>query len=309
MIGNKMRTVLITGATGFLGSNIARFLVEKGFKVYATHRNNSGFTRCTDFYDSIQWINTENINWKESFSHFKVDLLIHAAWQGVSSNERDNWEIQLSNIAFSKEIYEFTRKSGIKKIITLGSQAEYGFYDEKVNEEVTPDPNDAYSQAKLLTLDFLQNFALNNKIDWYWIRVFSVFGKNENKNWLLPSVIVNLLKGKPIELTEGYQKYDYMHSDDFVRNLYKVIDCSSNNSGIYNLCSGNAFEIKSLLTQLTKHIPHTDHLLKFGAIPYRKNQNMFMVGDNKKFESLFGPISINDMDLNLRKTINLYKGK
>jgi nucleoside-diphosphate-sugar epimerase len=304
-----MKTILITGATGFLGSNIARFLVRKGYQVYATHRNNSSFKRCEDFYDLIEWINTENAEWKKSFSKIKIDIVIHTAWQGVSANERDNWEIQLSNFKFSTEIYEFAKSAGTKKIITLGSQAEYGIYNAKVDEDYTPVPVDAYGSVKLLILYFLRNFALNTEIEWYWIRVFSVFGKDENENWLLPDVIKNLLKGIPVELTEGHQKYDYLHSDEFVKNLYKVIESASDNSGIYNLCTGNAIEIKSLLIKLTKQIPNSEHLLKFGKIPYRKNQNMFMVGDNKKFESIFGPVSVNDMDSNLQKTINLYKEK
>jgi len=304
-----MKTVLITGATGFLGSNITRSLVEKEYHVYATHRNSSSFKRCKDFYDSIHWINIENAEWKESFSDIKVDILIHTAWQGVSSNERDNWEIQFSNFTFSKEIYEFAKFIGTKKIITLGSQAEYGIYNEEVNENFTPYPIDAYGSVKLLTLHFLRNFAIKEEIYWYWIRVFSVFGIDENENWLFPGVIKNLLKGKTIELTDGRQKYDYLHSDEFVKNLFKVIECNLNNSGVYNLCSGIGIEIKSLLNKLSQFIPDSKYLLNFGAIPYRKNQNMFMVGDNKKFESKFGRVYINDMDLNLQKTINLYKEK
>ena len=302
-----MKTVLITGATGFIGSNITRSLIVNGYRVYATHRNSSNFKRCKDFYDSIQWINTGNDNWQEVFSNIKVDTLIHTAWQGVSTKERDNWEVQLLNFSFSKEIYEFARLIGTKKIITLGSQAEYGIYTKKVNEDFTPFPINAYGSVKLLTLFFLRNFSINKKIDWYWIRVFSVFGTNENENWLLPGVIKNLLKGNPVELTEGRQKYDYLHSDEFVKNLFKVIECDSNNSGIYNLCSGIAIEIRTLLTKLSQHLPHSEHLLKFESIPYRKSQNMYMVGDNSKFESIFGNIDRDNIDSNLQKTINLYK--
>ncbi|MEI7898225.1 MAG: NAD(P)-dependent oxidoreductase [bacterium] len=301
-----MSTVLITGTTGFLGSNITRSLVEKGYKVYATHRNHSSFKRCKDFYDSITWINTEKVNWKELYSEIKIDIFIHTAWQGVSANERDNWEIQLSNFKFSTEVYELAKRSGTKKIITLGSQAEYGIYKEKVNENDTPIPINAYGSVKLLTLYFLRNFATDNEIDWYWIRVFSVFGTNEDENWLIPTAINNLLQGRQIALTDGLQKYDYLHSDEFVNNLFKVIECDSNHSGIYNLCSGVGIEIRSLLNKLSQFIPGSEQLLNFGTIPYRKNQNMFMVGDNTKFVSKFGNIYRTDLETNLRKTINRY---
>jgi nucleoside-diphosphate-sugar epimerase len=309
MTGNKMNTVLITGATGFIGSNIAKSLTDKGYKVFATHRNNSSFYRCKDFKNLVHWINVENLDWKEENADIQIDLLIHTAWQGVSAGDRDNWKIQLSNFKFSKDIFEFAKSVNVKKIISLGSQAEYGIYNKKVDEEFTPVPVDAYGSVKLFTLYFLRNFATKEKVEWYWIRVFSVFGTNENKNWLLPSVILNLLQGKPVELTEGNQKYDFLHSDEFINNFSEIIKCDTNNSGIFNLCSGNATEIRDLLIKLTKFIPNTEQLLNFGTLPYRKNQNMFIVGDNQKFENTFGSIHLDTMDSNLQKTINLYNGK
>ena len=57
--------ILLTGATGFIGSNIAKGLLDKGYKVFATHRNSSSFEKCTHFQDKIIWINTDNADWQE----------------------------------------------------------------------------------------------------------------------------------------------------------------------------------------------------------------------------------------------------
>lgn len=303
-----MQTVLITGSTGFIGSNITRTLLERGgYRVFATHRYNSKFNRCIDYYDKVNWINTEDTKWQELFLDFKIDIIIHTAWQGVSANEREDWEVQYSNFIFSKQLFEFARDKEVPKIIVLGSQAEYGIYGDKVNEDKIPFPTESYGIVKLLTLYYLKNIAEKKNIDWYWIRVFSVYGRDENDNWLLPSVIKSLLSGNPIELTKGLQKYDYLHIEEFVNSLLKVVDCESNFSGVYNICSGIPIEIKTLIQKISLLIPGSEPLLKFGAIPYRKNQNMYMVGENKKFERVFGPIYKCDMDSNLMKTIKLYK--
>lgn len=124
---------------------------------------------------------------------------------------------------------------------------------------------------------------------------------------MIPSIIRNLLNGDFVDLTEGNQKYDYMHSDDFVINLFKVINSKTDLSGVYNLCSGNPIELRTLLINISNLIPNTRHLLNFGALPYRKNQNMFIVGNNKKFERAFGSLKLNDLESNLQTTINLYK--
>lgn len=304
-----MKTVLITGATGFLGSNITNALVENDYIVYAIHRQGSDFYRCKKYYNKINWINVTLPSWKDSFPDRKFDILIHTAWHGIDSKSRDNWELQLINFDFSKEIFEYAADRGVKKIIALGSQAEYGVYHNKANEDDVPYPIEAYGAVKLLTLHLLNSFATIKKIEWYWIRVFSVFGTNENKNSLIPSVILKLKKGSEVELTSGNQKYDYMHSDDFVNNLLNVVETSKNCSGVFNLCSGNEIEIKSLLLKLSQHFPKVRHLMRFGAISHRPNQTMYLVGNNNKFQKAFGNILMNDLECALQKTISSYKSK
>lgn len=73
--------VLLTGATGFIGSNIALDLVERQIDVYATHRTSSSFEKCLQFKNNINWLNTDESNWKESIKEIKPDILIHSAWE------------------------------------------------------------------------------------------------------------------------------------------------------------------------------------------------------------------------------------
>jgi nucleoside-diphosphate-sugar epimerase len=309
MIGDKStmsKKVLFTGVTGFLGSNIARELVNNGFKIYGLHRNSSSFERIKDIFDSITWINTEKNDWINELQKEEFDILIHSAWEGISAADRDDWTMQLKNFEFSKEIFNAAIKCNVSRIISLGSQAEYGIYNTKVSEDYAPMPYDAYGAVKLLTLYYLQNLVKKKNIEWYWIRVFSVFGRGENENWLIPKVIQKLQNNETIELTEGKQMYDYLHIDDFVKYTMKVLASSSDKSGVYNLCSGTGIEIKNLLYIIAAFFPEAYGILDFGKIPYRNNQNMFMVGANDKFESAFGEIRAADLKSSLEKTINYY---
>jgi len=308
MTGNNTATknVLFTGLTGFIGSNIARELLRFGYKIFGIRRENSSIDRIKDITESITWINVQKHGWEAELEEKKIDILIHSAWKGVSTTERDNWEIQLKNFEFSKLVYNVAASHGVDKIISLGSQAEYGQYKEMASENLVPQPLDAYGAVKLLTLNYLQSFARRTKIEWYWIRVFSVFGRGEKDNWIIPYVIKKLKKNEKIELTDGKQVYDYLHIDDFVKNFIKILTSRSDKSGIYNLCSGEGIEIKNLLIQIAEHFPNSKSLLKFGKIPYRENQNMFVVGNSAKFESAFGKMSKEDLKISIIKTINFY---
>jgi nucleoside-diphosphate-sugar epimerase len=194
-----------------------------------------------------------------------------------------------------------------KKLICLGSQAEYGLYNYKVTEEHVPEPTDAYGAVKLLTLYYLQNVASKNNISWYWLRIFSVIGENENKSWLLSQVMDKLLSGEEIELTPGEQFYDYIYISDFIHALNQISKYNSDLSGIYNICSGHPVKIKQLLLLVAEKLHVSASALKFGAIPYRKNQNMYMVGSPERFETMFGQQELYSLAEIIANITNSYK--
>lgn len=301
--------IIITGATGYIGSHIAKNLIDSGHKVYATCRDKSNFERCNPFIKEIIWINQDTNGWKEILKDTDLDLLIHTAWAGVSTSDRDNWDMQMTNFSYSKLIFELALRLHVKKIICLGSQAEYGEFKAKVDEAKVTYPLDAYGAVKLLTLNYLRNLAGKQSFKWYWLRVFSIIGLNENNSWLLPQVMNKLLQGQVIELTEGHQSYDYLYMDDFVSRLNKVIECDKDNSGVYNICSGREVEICQLLLLIAEKLNVSNSLLKFGAIPYRKNQNMSMVGCPDSFDNEFGYLSIDSLEVTVVKITDFYKNK
>lgn len=299
--------ILITGATGYLGSHICKYLVNSGHRVYGICRNKSSFDKCATFKESVIWINIEKENWRDEIINIQFDLLIHAAWAGVSVKERNNWDIQFANFSFSTQVFQLALEHNVKKIICLGSQAEYGIFTLKVTEEYVPYPEDAYGSVKLLTMHYLRNLARTHGFEWIWLRVFSVIGLNENTSWLLPQVISKLSKNQSIELTGGEQCYDYLYIDDFITRISKVINCPLDYSGVYNICSGQPIEIKQLLILIAEKMKVSSSLLKFEALPYRENQNMFMVGSPNKLENAFGVLPVDSLENRISEIIKLYK--
>jgi len=305
-----MKKILITGATGFIGSNIAFQLVEKGYSVSATHRTSSSFEKCQHFKDRINWIDINDPNWKNIVSEIKPNQLIHTAWNGIEAQQRNDWEIQMQNFWFSKELFDLAKEFSIKKVIAFGSQAEYGTCEFSVNEETVTKPNDAYGAIKILALNYLRTLFSDTDQEWYWMRVFSVFGEYENSGWLIPNVISKLLRNEPVKLTACEQSYNYLYINDFVAQIHKLIDFEENTSGIYNLCSSRSIKLKDLLLQITDLLGLSPDLLQFGALPYRKGQNMYIAGDNSKFQKIFNPVNgLENITKGLLKTIEFYKTK
>ena len=300
-------TILLTGATGFLGSHLLKTLVSKGYKVVVLKRSTSDMWRLKGFEQTFKSYDIDRVPLQKAFEEQPIDTVIHTAWAGVASTDRDNWEVQIENFYFSKNLIDLSVEFGVKKLICLGSQAEYGYYNEKVGEDFLPSPIEAYGSVKLFTSHYLRNLAKKNHINWYWIRIFSIIGENENNSWLLSQVIDSLFANHSIELTEGEQYYDYMYVADFVSAIEKILSAKEENSGIYNLCTGTPIKIKELLCLIADKLNKDKQLLKFGAIPYRPNQNMFMVGKPQKFEKTFGNHNLQPLSITIDKIIKSHK--
>jgi len=127
--------------------------------------------------------------------------------------------------------------------------------------------------------------------------------KNDNPTWLIPSVVEKLKRNEEIELTLGDQCYDYMYINDFVERLHCIIISEKNNSGIFNICTGRPVPIKELLVAVANKTGKPVSLLKFGALPYRPKQTMYMVGDPTKYELEFGKRQTTSIEVLVDKLI------
>jgi nucleoside-diphosphate-sugar epimerase len=302
-----MKTILLTGISGFLGSHIAEELISQGFSVVGLKRITSNLWRCKGFYDQIRWINCENLFDIESeILKCKPEILIHAAWNGVKASDRDNWIEQERNLSFFVSLFEIVKKTSISKIIAIGSQAEYGVFDGIVDENYQCNPNTAYGATKLCTATLLKAFAENSKVEWYWIRIFSVFGPREDKNWLIPSAINNLLDKKEMALTPCDQKYDYLYTKDFALGVLSILNCTRNKSGIYNMSSGTSIKIKDILLFLETKLSPQQKLLQIGSLSYRPNQVMNMKGNSDLFFQTFNFKPTYTIFDGLEETVNYF---
>ncbi|MBF7090652.1 NAD(P)-dependent oxidoreductase [Flavobacterium sp. ALJ2] len=303
-----MHKVLITGITGFLGSHIAENLVANNISVVGLKRKSSDIWRCEEFKEKVEWVDIDDeglfVNVLEKLS---FDTIVHGAWMGVESNSRNNWIEQSKNITFLVSLLEMAKKRDVKKIIFLGSQAEYGFINKKINEDFPVNALNAYAGTKLACLEIMKSFCSLNNINWVWLRLFSLFGEKENSNWLIPSLVNSMLKYEDMDFTLGEQKYAYLYVKDYAEIMRRIITMDVD-SGIYNVSSDETRTIKSLVEDIKIYI-NPKFILNFGALNYRLGQSMHMEGDIQKLCSQIGKIEFSNYDIALRSTLEYYLKK
>jgi nucleoside-diphosphate-sugar epimerase len=205
---------------------------------------------------------------------------------------------------------EVAQKKTVIKFIALGSQAEYGKLDSIVNESQPLNPNNIYGISKTLAQKLVHYYCRLNNINWYWLRVFSVFGEKESEQWLIPSVIKKVLsKGQELELSTCSQQYAYMYCKDFANAVYMLACKTELESGIYNISGIGAKSLKSIIQQITHVLNNQEINLKFGALSLRENQSSFIEGSMNKFFTKVGKVPYTPFEVALENTIAYYSTK
>ena len=310
MNGNNLKdsdskTILLTGVTGFLGSNLLDALLAENYTIIGLKRSASDVWRIKEFLNNskLKLVDIDKIKLDNIFAQEHIDLLIHSAWGGVKADDRNSLIVQLENFDFAIRLYNLAIKAGVNKIISLGSQSEYGHYEGRVDENYPCKPFDAYGTVKLFSGRLLQTLAEQSNTKWFWVRLFSLFGPKEDSKWLLPFAINKMIKNEDIDLTKCEQKYDYLFVKDFCQGIISLLN--SENSGIYNFSSNKSVQLKEILL-LIRDILKSESKLNFGALEYRKNQVKHMEGDSTKLYKEIN-IAISPFLESLIETTNYYK--
>ncbi|MDO9375578.1 MAG: NAD(P)-dependent oxidoreductase [Ferruginibacter sp.] len=300
--------ILLTGATGFLGAHIGKLLCNNQYHLVATRRAGSNLETYGEVGKEITWIDIEEENWIGQVITLKPSTIIHTAWIGVAHSQRNDREVQSKNILLLQDILLIAKASQTQRIIGLGSQAEYGYLDSVVAESHTCKPDSAYGAVKTVCCELLKNFCLNHGIQWYWLRVFSIFGEGESRQWLLPDFIQTMLEKKvsAMDFTGGEQQYAYLYIDDFIEAISRLVFNQQDKSGVYNLSAIELRPLKTLL-EFVRDSVDPNFQLNFGVIPYRTGQSMLIAGDMELFKKTFGPLRVTPLEMSIRNTINFYK--
>lgn len=299
--------VFITGASGFIGSFLFRELVNAGHDVLALKRPTTNLFRIEDCKDKAIWIE-ESPTFEQELLTFKPEIIFHLAWKGVAAKERVNWEIQESNIQMFQILLDIANKCGTKKFVGVGSQAEYGSFESKIDEMYPVNPNSAYGAVKYACLTILKTYCEIHGIDWYWFRVFPCFGPTEDEVWLIPSLIKNIYTQDHMDLTPGEQKLAYLYVGEVAKSIYSPIEDKKSQSGVYNICSDNPVPLKTLVTSI-RNMVNPAFQLNFGALQYRHGQCMYMEGDTAKLKNNLYSIDTNTFNERLKETVKYYINK
>jgi UDP-glucose 4-epimerase len=242
-----MKTAILTGATGFLGHWLLRELLEKDIFVYAVCRKNSNRLYKLSGLSNVKIIelDTNEISLLPEYID-NADTFYHLAWGG----ERNDFSAQMKNVQFSIDAINAANQIGVKHFIATGTQAEYGICKDKIDENHVTNPYNAYGACKLSTYFILKTLSKQLNLPFTWIRIFSVYGDDDDQNTLLISYLVKCFKEKKIpELSTCENLWDFLYAQDAADAL--IMFGEKICAGLYNLASGESRKLKDFVTEAT----------------------------------------------------------
>jgi nucleoside-diphosphate-sugar epimerase len=229
----------VTGANGFIGKSLVSVLETKGYSV-------------TKFTSNFENSYTTYLNWDDhnqiESSFASLDVLIHLSWIGSLRALRDDRSVQQINVKRAETLAAILKNTDISRVIAIGSQDELKDGSQPWSDDSLFSPISEYGKAKFESF----NLFNNHNVDFTWARLFSVYGKNDKRDWILMNACSAIQNSSRMIFGRCAKPWSLTHVSDVSRAICLIIE--QNIFGTVNLSSLEAPTLKNhlqLLEQLS----------------------------------------------------------
>jgi nucleoside-diphosphate-sugar epimerase len=277
-------TVLVTGATGFVGSNVVRQLVASGAEVAIIVRPDSSRHRLDGVIRRVQFLEGDlgdGATVGRLIEACKPEACIHAAWYAEPGKYLDSAR-NLDSLRSSLDLLERLANAGCTHVVGVGTCFEYEMRDTPLTEESTTKPFTLYAASKLAFYLVAAQRAKQLGMGMAWARLFYLYGPYEDERRLVPAEIKALSAGREFPATSGEQVRDYLHVEDVAAALCALSHHKLD--GAFNVSSGEPVTIAALMRTLGELLGKPE-LIRLGALPPRDWDPAYVCGDNQRLRT------------------------
>ena len=309
----NLNKVLVTGAAGFIGSQLTRKLVRGGFEVGIIKRENSDVGQIKDLLDKIAAYDVDLRDTQEvskAVSHFRPDAIFHLATYYAVEHEPQEVSLMVdTNVLGTINLLEASKESMVKLFVNTSSCFVYKESENRLRENNDLDPLNLYALTKIQAEQACSFYAEKYDLKTITFRIFPPYGPADHERRLIPYVIRSLLNGERLKLTTGKQRWDFVYVDDIVDAYFKLLSVSDlpQKHETFNIGTGNAVSVREVVSRI-KEIVGSELEPEWGVIPHRKNEVWFTCADISKTETfLRWQPKIQILDEGLERTVKWYE--
>jgi len=287
----KGKHVLVTGASGFIGSHLSRMLLDEGAQVTVVTRYSSieHNVRLAGMWDDLQIVEGD-IRYIDSLSalrKIRFDYVFHlAAYNHVGNSFQHPNEAMETNCQGTANVLETV--TGYERFVYISTSETYGLQDSvPFVETMYPHPVSPYSIGKYAG----ELYSLAKKSEASWpivvLRPFNAFGPYQSTRAVIPELIVKCLTGEPVVTTEGKQTREFNYVTNLVEGMLLAAQAPGVEGEVINLGCGQDIAICDLTRRIHAETDSSAEL-KIGALATRDNEIWRMYADAAKADRLLG---------------------
>jgi nucleoside-diphosphate-sugar epimerase len=276
---NSEISILITGASGFVGANLCNYFVARGYKVVALTGTSSQSWRLdksiysseTKPFDFHQVDLTDSKNVHEFIKYLQPQIIFNCAAYGAYSSQTDSDRIYKVNFDGVRFLLESVRKlNKFTAFIQAGTSSEYGQNCSGPKEEEPTIPDSDYAVSKVAASQLIKFYGMKYKLPAWIFRLYSIYGPFEEVSRLIPNLLLHIKDGKLPSLVDKRISRDFIYIDDVCEAFEKILDFSKvlTPGETYNIGSGRCVTLEELLNT-AKSLFNINSTPEWGSFPNR----------------------------------------
>lgn len=310
---HRLERILLTGATGFIGSELLPKLIKEGYEVHTLERYVTGrysLGAAETHYANLQ----DRPAVYDVVRQVKPDYVIHLAAVTAVSFSYDHYdEITSVNYLGSVNLAEACRKEcNIKAFITAGTSEMYGMYLQDRRKKLSEDdpliPNSPYAVAKAAFGSYLRYMQMAYGFPFIEMRPFNTFGRRNNTHFFIERAVTQMLGSREARLGDKSAIRDWLYVDDHCDAYLKALKAPNALGESINLCTGIGYTTEET-AMIIAGMTGFKGAIRWGTNPPRPLDAKILIGSNAKAKKLLGWEPKCYLQEGLRKTIGYWKGK
>lgn len=277
-------TILVTGASGFIGRHVVRELLCRGKQVVASSAHPEKVAG-EDWFQQVKYLPL-NLAQLESgvdyYAYFgRPDAMIHLAWEGLP-HYRETYHLT-ENLPRHRQFLFNLMEHGLRDLTVSGTCFEYGMQEGCLDEAMTCRPDNPYAQAKQALQLYLQDLSREYGCIFRWLRLFYMYGAGQNEKSLVAQLEKALSeRAEVFNMSGGEQVRDFLPVERMAAYIVAAA-LQTKVTGVINCCSGQPVTVRQFVeTYLAER--GQSLRLNLGYYPYPDYEPMRFWGDDTKLK-------------------------
>ena len=273
-----MKTILVTGAAGYIGRHVVKNALDRGYRVIASDFSFKGLDDRVEFCDVPIFSGDRDI-YRQMGS---PDVCIHLAWKdGFRHNSSAHMRDLSSHVVFLNHLVE----GGLKALSVMGTMHEVGYWEGPINESTPCKPQSQYGIAKNALRQSLMLSMADSPCKLHWLRAYYITGDEAHGSSIFAKLAQAEEEGKKtFPFTSGKNLYDFIDVEELA-NMIVAASVQTEINGIINVCTGKPQSLADRVEGFRKE-KHYKIKLDYGAFPDRPYDSPGVWGDATKINQI-----------------------